>query len=310
MSANSAAKVSILMNCYNGERYLEEALDSVVNQTYANWELIFWDNKSTDHSAQIFNKYSDKRFKYHLAERHTTLGAARELASTHLTGEFIAVLDVDDLWLPDKLEKQLHLFSDNNISVVISNTDYFSNSSSRTLYHKGYEVKDNPQKMLLKNYNISLETVLIRKAFLENKIFDSRYSHIADFELIMRALERGRLAYVDQVLAKWRIHESNNSWLFPKRFNQEKRKWIKDKKLDKLYVDKYKLELECFENRLNCSRILRYFTLKNGCINFSLLCLLNYKFLISWAVLILSIMPWRNKILDHFYNKKYLLNDR
>ena len=57
--------VSILMNCFNGEKYLQEALDSVVNQTYKNWELIFWDNQSNDRSAEIFKKYKDKRMFYY-----------------------------------------------------------------------------------------------------------------------------------------------------------------------------------------------------------------------------------------------------
>ena len=58
--------ISILMNCYNGEKYLREALEGVINQTYKNWELIFWDNMSSDNSAKIFNSYSEKRFQYYL----------------------------------------------------------------------------------------------------------------------------------------------------------------------------------------------------------------------------------------------------
>ena len=55
--------ISIIMNCYNGEKYLQEALDSVINQTYKNWELIFWDNQSTDKSANIVHSYNDNRIK-------------------------------------------------------------------------------------------------------------------------------------------------------------------------------------------------------------------------------------------------------
>ena len=61
---NNRPLVSIIMNCYNGEQYLPQALNSVVDQTYGNWELIFWDNQSTDKSAEIFKKYNDIRFKY------------------------------------------------------------------------------------------------------------------------------------------------------------------------------------------------------------------------------------------------------
>ena len=65
--------VSIIMNCYNGEEYLRDAIDSVINQTYDNWELIFWDNVSTDKSAEIFKSYKDKRLKYYCASAHTKI---------------------------------------------------------------------------------------------------------------------------------------------------------------------------------------------------------------------------------------------
>ena len=82
--------VSILMNCYNGEKYLKETLNSVIEQTYKNWELIFWDNQSTDKSAKIYKEYKDKRFKYYYSDKHTGLGEARSRAFKYLTGEFIA----------------------------------------------------------------------------------------------------------------------------------------------------------------------------------------------------------------------------
>jgi glycosyltransferase involved in cell wall biosynthesis len=61
------------MNCYNGEKYLREAIDSVTNQTYKNWEIIFWDNKSTDKSAKIFKGYKDKRPKYYFASTYANI---------------------------------------------------------------------------------------------------------------------------------------------------------------------------------------------------------------------------------------------
>ena len=57
-------KVSIIMNCHNGEKYLKKSISSVINQTYKNWELIFWDNKSTDRSEKIFKDFKDKRLRY------------------------------------------------------------------------------------------------------------------------------------------------------------------------------------------------------------------------------------------------------
>ena len=65
--------VSIIINCFNGEKYLREAINSVIAQSYENWEIIFWDNKSTDKSAKIFQSYNDKRLRYFLAPFHTEL---------------------------------------------------------------------------------------------------------------------------------------------------------------------------------------------------------------------------------------------
>lgn len=99
--------VSVLMNCYNGEKYLRAALDSVLAQTCQNWELIFWDNQSTDKSAAICKSYGDPRIRYFYASEHTELGAARIQAFKKIHGEFVAVLDADDVAHPDRLARQV-----------------------------------------------------------------------------------------------------------------------------------------------------------------------------------------------------------
>ena len=113
--------VSVIMNCYNGAKYLDESIQSVISQTYDNWELIFWDNRSEDNSSKIFKKYQDKRFKYFYANKHTSLYEARNLAVQKSTGDFISFLDTDDLWEKQKLEKQMDYFDDHSIGVVYSN---------------------------------------------------------------------------------------------------------------------------------------------------------------------------------------------
>ena len=106
--------ISIIMNCYNGEKYLQEALDSVINQTYKNWELIFFDNLSTDNSQKIFNSYLDHRFFYYKSNTHIPLTQARNKAVNKCKGEFIAFLDIDDWWENFKLEKQINFMEKNN----------------------------------------------------------------------------------------------------------------------------------------------------------------------------------------------------
>ena len=114
--------VSIIINCFNGEKYLHKALDSIITQTYKNWEIILWDNRSTDKSAEIFNKYNDSRFKYYYAPLHTdVLYEAKNYALKKAKGDFLAFLDVDDWWLPNKLKNQMPMFNDPKVGLVYGN---------------------------------------------------------------------------------------------------------------------------------------------------------------------------------------------
>ena len=109
------------MNCHNGEEYLVDSLKSVINQTYKNWELIFWDNCSSDKSAEIFKNFSDKRFKYFYSSEFTTLYKARNRAISKANGQYISFLDTDDIWMNNKLEFQINKFKDQNVGLVYSN---------------------------------------------------------------------------------------------------------------------------------------------------------------------------------------------
>ena len=125
--------ISIIMNCFNGERYLDDSLKSILSQTYQNWELIFWDNLSTDNSKKIFLKYKDSRFKYYQANEHTILYVARNLAIKKANGEFIAFLDTDDIWLKNKLSEQISLFANKNVGLVVGATAQKELESIRSL---------------------------------------------------------------------------------------------------------------------------------------------------------------------------------
>lgn len=111
--------VSILMNCYNGEKYLRPALDSVVAQTYPDWELIFWDNQSSDRSAEICKSYGDPRIRYFYAAEHTELGAARILAFQQVRGEFVAILDADDIAHPERLARQVAFLREHPATALV-----------------------------------------------------------------------------------------------------------------------------------------------------------------------------------------------
>ena len=239
------------MNCHNSERYLSEAIDSVINQKYKNWELIFWDNKSNDNSPNIVNSYKDKRINYFLSERFTTLGTARNLALKKAKGEFIAFLDCDDLWMPSKLDLQIPLFNDPDVGIVISNTIFFNKKGGeKKLYSKFKPPTGYVFKQIIESYFISLETAVIRKTALDNiEWFDERFEVIEEFDLFARLAINFKLAYIDETLGKWRIHQESDTWNKQHLFPAEKKifieKMVKEyPKLTKDYKKSFK-KLSC-----------------------------------------------------------------
>ncbi len=125
--------VSIIMPCHNGEKYIAEAIESVISQTYKIWELLIIDDNSSDDSVKIIKSYIevDKRNKLFQSEKNTGLPATpRNMGIQNATGRFIAFLDCDDIWLSSKLEKQLHLFEDKECAVVYSFYQKINESSN------------------------------------------------------------------------------------------------------------------------------------------------------------------------------------
>ena len=215
--------VSIIMNCRNGERYLNESLASVLNQTFLNWELIFVDNMSDDQSKKIFFQHQDKRLKYFYTNSNLNLGAARQFALDQCRGDFIAFLDTDDLWERQKLENQIKYFSDPQVGMVISNTIFFSDKKKKIFYKKkpptGYILNE-----LLNKYFISLETLVCRKFFLDKILFkfDEDFTMISDLDLALRLSKVSKLEYSPKILAKWRIHGASETWKKTEKFFSEK----------------------------------------------------------------------------------------
>ena len=117
--------ISIIVNCYNGEKYLKQTLESIQKQNYTNWELIFWDNQSTDNSKVIFDSFNESRFKYFYSEKFTSLYEARNLACRKCNGEFIAFLDCDDWWYDNFLSERESFFLISNLNFHIQNFTIF-----------------------------------------------------------------------------------------------------------------------------------------------------------------------------------------
>ena len=115
------ALVSIIMNCKNGSKFLKSAITSVINQSYTKWQIIFLDNQSTDNSKNIVKLYNDPRIIYHYLEGENSLSENRNHALLKATGDYVAFLDTDDVWLPNHLEDLVNLIKKNNAFVYSNN---------------------------------------------------------------------------------------------------------------------------------------------------------------------------------------------
>ena len=124
------------MNCHNGEKYLKNSLQSVIDQTYKNWELIFWDNRSIDKSKEIVESFKEKKFKYFKSKKFNSLYESRNLAIKKSKGKYICFLDTDDWWLKKKLINQIEALRKNpEIKLIFSNVYlYFQQKKEKKLY--------------------------------------------------------------------------------------------------------------------------------------------------------------------------------
>ncbi len=253
--------VSIIMNCYNGSKYLDEALQSIINQTYKNWELIFWDNLSNDNSKEIFKKYNDKRFKYFLADKHTVLYEARNLAVKKVKGEFIAFLDTDDIWLKEKLEEQIKLFSNKKIGLVYGNYWRFN---SKHLFKKkklarNLELPNGKiTNILLQRYFIGMLTVVIRKEYInaKDKIFDAKFDMLADMDFVLRFSKKWEFDCVQKPVAVSRQHQNQLQNKNLKKQAVQMEEWYEKIKISREFGDEGKLIN--IKNRCNFFKIVNF----------------------------------------------------
>jgi len=204
------------MNCLNCDQFVGDAVDSVYAQTYDDWEIVFWDNASTDSSAEVIRSRGDQRLRYFCGDETVPLGRARNLAINQARGRLLAFLDCDDLWLPTKLEKQVPLFDDPEVGLAYCDSVFFDESGKET---RLYGIRRNYEgycfHALMTDYFLSMETVVLRRAALDSldDWFDERLNMIEDADLFRRIGHDWKLAAVDEPLARWRVHSASWSWM-------------------------------------------------------------------------------------------------
>jgi len=210
----SEDKVSVLISTYNRADYLAKAIESALEQSYGNLEIIVANDGSTDETAQVCARYTDK-IKY-VHHKNSGLGPARQLALANATGNYLAWLDDDDVWLPDKVERMIR-YLEEHPEYGWAHGDAIEVDSDGAIEHESYLAKFGSLKMQGDVYKEMLSvcfpltsTVVMRKSCLEKLgKFDTSENYGADVDFFLRCSLYYDIGLVPEKLVKRTLHAAD-----------------------------------------------------------------------------------------------------
>lgn len=203
-------KISIITPAYNAEQYIAETIKSVQNQTFSDWEMIIVDDCSTDDTYKLSYSFSEKdnRIKIIQHEKNCGVAAARNTALDAAKGDYIAFLDSDDMWMPEKLEKQLAFMENNRYALTYTKYQIYHTSSNKL-----GKIITVPKRMTYKsifgNTAIACLTVMVNRKMV-GAFHMPPLNHTEDQCTWQEILSRGYIAYgLDENLALYRISDKS-----------------------------------------------------------------------------------------------------
>ena len=213
-------KVSVIIPIHNSAQYIEQCIDSVINQTYKNLEIIIVDDKSTDDGIKIIKNKNDERIKIIELEDNGGAGIARNKGIENSTGDFICFIDSDDFWVLDKIERQLEFIEKNDYTFVYGGYEYLKKGRRR----KAHVPKSIDYNGLLKNHSIFTSTVMLNMEKLKkDDIYMPDIRRGQDMATWWQILKKGITAYgITDTLAIYRV---GNTSLSSNKFKAINRTW-------------------------------------------------------------------------------------
>lgn len=216
----NAPLVSICIPTYNSGEFIKRTLDSVLNQTYKNIEVIIVDDRSKDNTKEVIEEYNDERIKFVLNERNCGLSKNWNNTLKKATGKYIKLLCADDVIYENCIEEEVNALENNSdCSLVISNTHIVNSNDKITLKVKKlkkqgkYDGKKLAKKsILLKNfYGAPCSTLFRRETVRRIGLFDEELSLIPDYDLWLRLSYEGDVYFIDKYLSAFRVHRISNT---------------------------------------------------------------------------------------------------
>lgn len=214
-------KVSVVITSYNYDKYIKDAIESILNQSYFDFELVIIDDCSTDNSVKIIKQFEDERIKFIQNEENLGLKSSMQKAISYCSGEWIAFLESDDLWLPDTLEKRLACaekypqvgiifndvleFGDEDwLLAVKNNFDRVRKILSKKTFPKNIFYDINVHNLIL-----TFSSVMIKRELFENVSFETPIDALLDWWLYIHIAYNTEAYYMKDKLTKWRQHKQS-----------------------------------------------------------------------------------------------------
>lgn len=214
MDNSSNKLISVQICTYNRANLIKEAIQSVLDQTYENFEIIIIDDASTDNTEEVVKSFFDSRIKYFKNEKNLGIAKSRNLAVQKCSGEYIAILDSDDFWNDSKkLEKQIHFLENNSLVGIIGTQAFKINLKGNIVGKLKKELKDKDirKKILLTNQFVN-SSVLIRKRVIEEfGGYDENLSGIEDYDLFLKIGQKYQFQNLASFSTSYRIGNESYS---------------------------------------------------------------------------------------------------
>ena len=197
---NDEPKVSIIIPTYNQSQYLEEAIESALNQTYKNIEIIIVDDGSTDNTPEVIKSFDNKII--YIQQKNKGASSARNTGIKKANGEYIAFLDADDMWLKNKLENQIKFIQNNPEIGLLGTGCYQMIDMSKMIHKKIFPAKNEIlQKDLIKYNPFIQSSVMIKKdVFNSIGLYDEKFKESEDYDLWLRIAQKYKVANLEQAL--------------------------------------------------------------------------------------------------------------
>ena len=216
--------ISVITPLYNSSVFIRETLDSLLAQTYTNWEAVLIDDGSTDDTARVVEPYlADQRFVY-LRQENQGIAGARNTGIRAATGEWVCLLDHDDRWLPAKLERQLRYALAHGCDIVCTDA-FIVKGAERRVYSRDFpdvaaQVQraadgeggvDVFEQLIKLNFLCTCSVMSRRSMFDGHGLFDPQAAPADDYEMWLRCMPGAKIGFLDEPLVEYQVHESNYS---------------------------------------------------------------------------------------------------